>query len=235
MEIKASSADALFTSILYEFGKVEPMDGNVAYEIINANLVLTDPTRNTMTVCERKMSLKYAIAELLWYASANPEVTAIAPYSKFWRNISDDGVTVNSNYGYCIRKKFGFDQWETCKQILQNDKSSRQAVIHIKEARDIIKNPTKDLNCTIALQFLVRNNKLDLIVTMRSNDIWLGLPYDLFNFTCMQMQMAMELGIEVGTYYHNAGSLHMYKRDAIKLAGGDYNDAGTIEHNHENS
>lgn len=235
MEIKASTADTLFNTILYEFSKVEPMDGKVAYEIINANLILTDPTQNTMTVCERKMSLKYAIAELLWYNSANPNVTAIAPYSKFWKNISDDGVTVNSNYGHCIRKKFGFDQWETCKQILMNDKSSRQAVIHIKEARDIIKNPTKDLNCTIALQFLVRNNKLDLIVTMRSNDIWLGLPYDLFNFTCMQMQMAMELGIEVGTYYHNAGSLHMYKRDIEKITGGNTHVTGAIEHDCENS
>lgn len=222
MEIKANAADTLFDAILLEFGKVEPMNGNISYEIINANLVLTDPTRNTMCKCHRQMSIKYAIAELLWYNSANPDVAAIAPYSKFWKNISDDGATVNSNYGYCIRKKFGFDQWETCKQILLNDKDSRQAVIHIKEARDIIKNPTKDLNCTIALQFLVRNNKLDLIVTMRSNDIWLGLPYDLFNFTCMQMQMAMELGIEVGTYYHNAGSLHMYKRDAEKLVGGEH-------------
>ena len=153
----------------------------------------------------------------MWYNSTVNDVAAIEPYSKFWRKLSDDGVTVNSNYGYCIRKKFGFDQWERCKQILRNNSDSRQAVIHIKEARDIIANPTKDLNCTIALQFFIRNNKLDLIVTMRSNDVWLGLPYDLFNFTCMQMQMAMELGIKVGTYYHNAGSLHMYTKDAEKL------------------
>lgn len=217
MQIIESTADRLFNAIMLEFSKCEPMDGPVAYEIINANLVLTDPTHNTMCNCIRDMSLKYAIAEFLWYNSTVNDVAAIEPYSKFWRKLSDDGVTVNSNYGYCIRKKFGFDQWERCKQILRNNSDSRQAVIHIKEARDIIANPTKDLNCTIALQFFIRNNKLDLIVTMRSNDVWLGLPYDLFNFTCMQMQMAMELGIKVGTYYHNAGSLHMYTKDAEKL------------------
>lgn len=102
------------------------------------------------------------------------------------------------------------------KELLQNNPNSRQAVIHIKEARDLITHPTKDLNCTIALQFILRNNKLDLIATMRSNDIWLGLPYDLFNFTCMQIQMAMELGVEIGTYYHNAASLHLYKGDVDK-------------------
>jgi thymidylate synthase len=219
MEIKANTADQLFDAVLLQFAKSgEKTDlKNVKYELINANLILTNPTANTMCDGARGMSLKYAIAELLWYNSTNPSVKSIEPYSKFWKNISDDGKTVNSNYGYCIRKKFGFDQWEMCKQLLSNDSLSRQAVMHIKEARDIVKNPTKDLNCTIALQFFVRNNKLDLIVTMRSNDVWLGLPYDLFNFTCMQMQMAMELGIEVGTYYHNAGSLHMYERDFNKL------------------
>ena len=235
-KIVASDADALFEEVICAFvesgtlvtpDSVNTKDDDVIFELINANLVLTNPTKNTMLNYPRKMSLKYAIAELLWYNSCNTNLSAIASYSKFWQNISDDGKTVNSNYGHCIRKKFGFDQWEICKKLLQNDTKTRQAVIHIKEARNIIATPTKDLNCTISLQFFIRNNKLDLIVTMRSNDVWLGLPYDLFNFTCMQIQMAMELGIEVGTYYHNAGSLHMYYRDYKKLKEVCDNDSRT--------
>ena len=113
--------------------------------------------------------------------------------------------------------KYTFDQWKMVKQLLKNNPNSRQAVIHIKEPRDLVNRPSKDVNCTIAMQFLLRDNKLDLIVTMRSNDIWLGLPYDVFNFTCMQIQMAMELGVNIGVYYHNAGSLHMYIKDKEKL------------------
>lgn len=191
--------------------------GNICKEEINAHLILTDPTKNTMCNCKRKMPMRYAIGELIWYNSCNSSWKAIEPFSSFWKNISDDGVTVNSNYGYCIHNKFGFDQWEQTKKLLLTDPNTRQAVIHIKEPRNLIDNPTKDLNCTIALQFILRDNKLDLIVTMRSNDIWLGLPYDLFNFTCMQIQMAMEIGAEIGTYYHNVGSLHMYTRDLNKL------------------
>lgn len=216
MELIANNADELFEKALSML-KDNRVDDDAMYaELINANLVLTNPFENTMCKCARKMPMKYAIGELLWYRSKNPTWESIAPYSKFWKNISDDGINVNSNYGWCIHKKYGFDQWETCKQLLQR-KNSRQAVMHIKEARDLVNNPTKDVNCTIALQWMLRNNKLDLIVTMRSNDIWLGLPYDLFNFTCMQIQMAMELGVEVGTYYHNAGSFHIYKRDMEKL------------------
>lgn len=217
MFITADSADELFEKVVSALSDNPIEDSKMAYELVNANLQLTNPTKNTMCNCIRKMPLRYAIGELLWYNSCNPTWKAIYPYSKFWKGISDDGSTVNSNYGWCIRKKYGFDQWEMVKKLLQSNTNSRQAIIHIKEARNLLDNPTKDLNCTIALQFLLRNNKLDLIVTMRSNDIWLGLPYDLFNFTCMQIQMAMELGVDIGTYYHNAGSLHIYKEDVNKL------------------
>lgn len=217
MLITADSADELFEKVVSALSDNPVEDSKMAYELVNANLQLTNPTKNTMCNCIRKMPLRYAIGELLWYNSCNPTWKAIYPYSKFWKGISDNGSTVNSNYGWCIRKKYGFDQWEMVKKLLQENTNSRQAIIHIKEARNLIDNPTKDLNCTIALQFLLRNNKLDLIVTMRSNDIWLGLPYDLFNFTCMQIQMAMELGVDIGMYYHNAGSLHIYKEDVNKL------------------
>lgn len=216
MEIIANTADELFTATFKELTKHPIDDEYMQYEIVNANLVLTDPTRNTMCECIRKMPIRYAIGELLWYRSKQNTCDSIAPFSKFWQTVSDDGVTVNSNYGYCIHKKYDFDQWEMVKKLLIKQPNTRHAVLHIKEARNLIESPTKDVNCTIALQFLLRNGKLDMITTMRSNDIHLGLPYDVFNFTCMQIQMAMELGVEIGTYYHNAASLHMYRRDVNK-------------------
>ena len=217
MNIVASDADSLFEAVLE---KLQPVvDDKVAKEIINANLTLADPTRNTMCQCIRKMPIRYAIGELLWYDSRNNTAKAIEPFSKFWSLISEKDGTVNSNYGYCIHDKFDFDQWEYVKDILRKDPASRQAIIHIKEPRDTRTNPTKDLNCTIALQFLIRNKSLHLITTMRSNDVWLGLPYDVFNFTCMQIRMAMELGLDIGFYYHNAGSLHLYKTDVDKIEG----------------
>lgn len=215
MYIEAIDADELFTQVIAALTPVD--DEKMVAEIVNANLCLKDPTLNTMCNCIRKMPIRYAIGELIWYNSRNNTAKSIEPFSTFWSKIAEADGTVNSNYGHCIHDKFGFDQWNMVKELLKKEPNSRQAILHIKEARDIISNPTKDLNCTIALQFILRNNKLDLITTMRSNDIWLGLPYDVFNFTCMQIQMAMELGVDIGVYYHNAGSLHLYKKDANKL------------------
>ena len=195
---------------------IESRDGQVTAEVINAITVIDDPTKNIMNNDIRKLSLRYAIGEMLWYLSGNPELKAIQHYTKAWDRMSDDGETVNSNYGYIIKEAYNFNQYEYCKQLLIKDKNSRQAIIHIKVPKNTLEQPTKDLNCTVCLQFLIRENKLYCTTYMRSNDLWLGFPYDIFQFTCIQVRMAMELGLEIGSYTHIAGSLHMYKRDFDK-------------------
>lgn len=194
----------------------ESRDGAVSAEILNAVMVVEDPTKNILDTSIRKLNTRYAIGELMWYLSRNSKLQAIQNITHAWDRMSDDGIYVNSNYGECIHDKFGFDQWLYVKVLLQEFPNTRQAVIHIKEPRNTFKDPTKDLNCTCTLQFLLRENKLHLTVYMRSNDIWLGTPNDMFAFTCLQMKMAMELGVEIGTYTHIAGSLHLYTRDYEK-------------------
>lgn len=185
-------------------------DGDVVGEIINAITVIEDPTRCIMKNDIRNMPMRYAIGEMLWYISGNNNLKEIQKYTKAWDRMSDDGEKVNSNYGYCIQHKFGFNQWEYIKEKLSNDSQTRQAIIHIKEPSN---KESKDVNCTVCLQFMIRDNKLYLTTYMRSNDIWMGFPYDVFQFTAMQILLSMQLGVELGTYTHIAGSLHLYARD----------------------
>jgi thymidylate synthase len=189
-------------------------DGDIVGECINAITVIKDPTRNIMKNKIRNLSMRYAIGEMLWYLSGNNNLREIQKYSCGWDRMSDNGVTVNSNYGYCIKRKFGFDQWEFVKNELEKNPNSRRAVIHIKDASY---KESKDINCTVCLQFFIRNNKLYMTTYMRSNDLWMGFPYDVFQFTNMQVLMSMELGVELGTYTHIAGSLHLYKRNLVKV------------------
>lgn len=185
-------------------------DGGVKGEVLNAITVIKDPTRGIVQSDIRKMPMRYAVGELLWYLSGNRDLSAIQNYTKAWDRMSDNGKTVNSNYGWCIQHKYGFDQWEYVKDLLMRDLNSRQAVLHIKTADN---TPSKDVNCTVCLQFFIRDGKLHATVYMRSNDIWMGFPYDVFSFTAMQCKMAMELGVGIGTYTHIAGSLHLYERN----------------------
>lgn len=185
-------------------------DGDMVGEILNAVTIISNPTKNIMRNRIRKLPMKYAIGEMLWYMSGNKNLSEIQKYTQAWDRMSDDGETVNSNYGWCIRYKYGFDQWEYVRELLKKSPETRQAVIHIKTADNA---ESKDVNCTVCLQFFIRDGKLHATTYMRSNDIWMGFPYDVFQFTCMQILMSMELGVEIGTYTHVAGSLHLYKRD----------------------
>lgn len=215
--IQADTIDKVFEKwykILSEMNlNNESRDGDIVGEVINAITVLENPTNNIMKNKIRKLSMKYAIGEMLWYISGKPLLKEIQKYGSGWDRMSDNGVTVNSNYGYCIQSKYGFNQWEFVKNELINNPNSRRAIIHIKEASN---KESKDINCTVCLQFFIRDNKLYLTTYMRSNDLWFGFPYDVFQFTCMQILMSMELGLELGTYTHIAGSLHLYKRDYEK-------------------
>ncbi len=215
--IEVKTADDAFRHwyrlLTKNMNKEESRDGDVVGEVINATTIITDPTRN---ICSgiREMSMRYAVGELLWYMSGNKELKAIQNITKAWDRMSDDGETVNSNYGYCIVNKYGFNQLNYVIKLLQENPNTRQAVIHIKEPNN---KPSKDVNCTVCLQFFIRDNKLYLTTYMRSNDLWMGFPYDVFQFTNFQILVAMYLGIEIGTYTHIAGSLHLYERNVRKV------------------
>lgn len=107
-------------------------------------------------------------------------------------------------------------QWDTCKALLQKDPDSRQAVISIYRPGDC-GYATKDMPCTLSLQFLIRDKMLHLVVNMRSNDLWLGGLYDPFCFTALQEIMALELQLNLGVYYHHVGSFHVYEKNVPDL------------------
>jgi len=149
-------------------------------------------------------------------------------YNKRMKDYSDDGKTLNSAYGFRLKGRFVGDgcpymsQWDVAKKTLLSDSDSRRCVLHINEPEDqhdAVSEGSKDVPCTLSLQFFIRNNRLDLHVHMRSNDVMWGLTYDLFSFTLFQECMMLELrkeekfkDLQLGRYYHTAGSLHVYEQ-----------------------
>lgn len=67
--------------------------------------------------------------------------------------------------------------------------------------------------CNISVFLKVRDNKLDITVINRSNDLYLGVPYNAFVFYLLQKYIANEIGIEVGVQRHFTDSLHLYEKD----------------------
>ena len=201
--------DNVILPLLWKYKAGEKV-GNT-WEIIDSHLTL-NPYQPFLNVLNRPFKHDYLEKEHKWYMSQDLSIKGWMDDIKIWNFCAskDDKQVINSNYGWCIQSKYGFDQWEFVKKQLTDNPNTRQAVIHIKTADD---TPSKDVNCTVCLQFFIREGKLYMTTYMRSNDLWMGFTYDVFQFTCMQILMSMQLGIPLGTYTHIAGSLHLYKRD----------------------
>lgn len=181
---------------------------------------ITDIRDRIPYIPHREFSIAYMVAELVWYLSANNRTDWISNYSAFWRNISDDGTTANSAYGarifvpHPLQKVEGrpdWTQWQYLKDELKKDTDSRRAVIHIRVPQDSIL-ASKDVPCTLALQFFIRDGALHQVASMRSSDLILGIAYDIPAFTLFQELLALELGVECGSYTHISNSLHIYER-----------------------
>ena len=220
-KIIAESADDAFNQVLdalAQYGIESSPRGMKIRELINCNIVVLDPRKRIVSCPQRRFSGAYAFGELVWYLTARNDLAFMDYYSAQMKRNSDDGLTLNSAYGYRIfghHKMIPFDQWENAKRLLREDSDTRQAIIHLHTPNN---QKTKDEVCTLSLQFLIRQGKLDLIVNMRSNDLVLGFTYDAFSFTMLQEMMAVELGVELGHYFHNAGSMHIYERSFHLLA-----------------
>ena len=191
--------------------------GKKVKESLGVRFEITNPLDRIPYIPARKFSMQYVIAESLWYLSGNNQTEWIANYAPFWNNITDDGKTANSAYGARLFKENNkiaggrINQWEYIKEELKNDPDSRRAVMHIRVPDDSI-DAKLDVPCTLALQFFIRDGKLNLMVNMRSSDLILGIAYDIPAFTLFQELMALELGVELGRYIHVSNSLHVYEQ-----------------------
>lgn len=181
-------------------------------ELSPVSLVL-DENKNINIISIRDISLSYLIGELLWYFNGDYSLSFISKFSEYWKTISDDNDTCNSAYGNIVHERYNYDQLSEAIKILKDDRNSRRALINFNVPNKNRKD-TKDEICTIAVQFLVRNDKVDCHVYMRSCDLYTGFPYDYIYFTCLQHSVAKQLSLEVGSYHHTCTSLHYYNKNA---------------------
>lgn len=173
-------------------------------ELVQETIKIEMPAHNMAYIKDRKWNLLHAIVESLYIFSPVNDARVTSIFNKNMKNFSDNGITLYGDYGSRIATKIPL-----LINKLKDDNDTRQAVLTIYNSDDI-DTASKDIPCTVMLQFTIRNSKLNMHVYMRSNDLIWGMPYDVFMFTNMQMVIANEIGITCGSYYHTATSMHIY-------------------------
>lgn len=190
-----------------KYGKETAPRGMKTREIEDAVIRIKD-ARNTLPLNVNRGTVPgigaVEACQLLASVSKPKLVIEVGPA---FSNFAEDNGIFHGAYG--LRTA---GQYEEIIKRLKADPDTRQAVVTIWNPKLDLLPQKRDYPCTILHQFRIRDNKLNMTVFMRSNDVWLGAAYDFFQFTRVQLAIASILGIEPGEYTHHVGSLHIYEQ-----------------------
>ncbi len=184
-------------------------------ELLHTTISINDPVQKWVTCKNPPLSIGYALAELIWILHGCDESKTINYWNPVLPQFAGDYEEYPGAYGKRIMYRYGFNQLERVYDTLKNHPESRQAVMMIWDPRtDLPQNNgapnNHDIPCNICSMIKLREGKLEWTQVMRSNDLVLGLPYNIVQFTSIQEILASWLGVEVGTYNHISDSLHIY-------------------------
>jgi thymidylate synthase len=156
--------------------------------------------------CGRSLNTRIAAAEAVQLIGGYSDPALMMYASENFKRFTESDGTFWGAYG----ERVGRQVSEQVKKLIR-DPSTRQAVVTLWDS-DLDNQADKaDYPCTVGFGFTYRKGFLDMNVVMRSNDVWLGLPYDMFQFTQLQQSVAHCVGAATGTYTHTAWSLHIYR------------------------
>lgn len=193
-------------NVLLQHGDVTSPRGMKTREVLNVTLEVSQPWQLPLRLDNRGLNQAIGAAEaaqLIGQISVPEKMTMI---SRAFAEFMDDGL-FHGAYGPRISGGPA-----KIVRLLKDDPDSRQAVLTIHDQHRDLCSGARDIPCTLTLQYFVRHGQLYARTSMRSNDAWLGLPYDLTQFCSLQGAIAAALDLPMGRYTHTVGSLHLYEQ-----------------------
>jgi thymidylate synthase len=191
-------------------------------ELLNYSLELSDGRDRIVALANNKLRATLAVGRFVWMMAGSDRLDDIRFYessglagdrSKGVSTFSDDGLSISgSNYGQRLfRPAPGVDQVESCIRLIRDDPVTRRAAMVIYRPEDAGR-ASHDIPCTFGTVLSPRDGRLHMTVIMRSNNAWVLLPFNIFEFTLLGEIIATETDLQLGAYHHFAVSMHLYEQ-----------------------
>lgn len=211
----ATAADAAFNvpNFIYMNGGHSRSRGMACIECIWVDFNVLSPEAVPFTLEGRGLNPRYAALEIASLLGGTPVDAHQRLTAKGFAAYQDYAIQ-RGNYGVRIRT-----QLRDFVTKLMDDPGTRQAVMTIFDGNRDLHDESGDIPCTLAVQGFMRDDLFYMRTTMRSNDAYLGLPYDLMQFCALQATIAQCMDTPCGFYRHSVGSMHLYAADLEKLHG----------------
>ena len=216
-----SSADDVWMQLAREFqrpgvARIQSSRNGETKEILHVAISISDPKQRWVMSRRPAINPGFALAEVVWIMNGRRDLAFLDFWNTRYQDFVGTGPELHGAYGHRLRRHLGRDQLERAYQVLVHNPDTRQVVLQIWDSRIDMPEPdgtpvSKDVPCNVISMLKVRDGKLEWSQVIRSNDLFLGLPHNLVQFTSLQEIVAGWLDIECGTYNQISDSMHIYE------------------------
>jgi len=222
--ISAGTADELWTLAAQALldGTSREGRGGRTLELLHVGLSLSSPINRWVSARTPPINPAFSLVEAVWILAGRRDSALPTFWNPALPRYAGAGSEFHGAYGWRLRNQFGLDQIDRAVSALRSNPDTRQVVLQIWDPR--VDFPTTagvpsapDIPCNISSFLKIRGDRLEWLQVMRSNDVFLGTPHNIVQFTILQEIIAGRLGIAVGSYDVAIDSLHVYSRDLVAL------------------
>jgi thymidylate synthase len=203
--------DRTGTGTLSVFGRMYRHDLNTGFPLLTT----------------KKLHIKSIIHELLWFLQGGTNTRYLNEHGvTIWDEWATDTGELGPIYGAQWRAWRGedghvIDQVAELIAGIKANPNSRRHIInawHVSYLPDERKTATENIAagkmalapCHVMYQFWVANGKLSCMLTQRSADCFLGVPYNMASLAFLTHIVAQQCDLDVGDIVHSFGDLHLY-------------------------
>ena len=172
----------------------------------------------------KKVFFKAVVNELLWFLSGSTNINDLD--AKIWNEWALEDGSLGPVYGkqwtaWETKDGSTINQIDYVIDLLKNNPTSRRILFHgwnVEYLPDEKLTPHENVRqgkmalppCHLLYQFQVIDNKLNLMCTIRSNDLFLGHPFNTSQAALWVYMLAQQCDLEVGELIMSIGDAHIY-------------------------
>jgi thymidylate synthase len=221
--ISKHSADEAWreaATLLLESDEAVPQQSRAGdtVELLHLMLHIEDPSQRWVTSRTPAINPAFALVEVFWIAAGRQDSALPNYWNPALPRFCGAGAEYHGAYGYRLRQHFGIDQLDRIYSALASSPDSRQCVLQIWDSTvDLPRSDgtpaSPDIPCNVFALPKIRRGKLEWMQIIRSNDLFLGVPHNIVQFSALQEMLSGWLGVSPGGYYQLSDSLHVYSKD----------------------
>ncbi|GIQ63030.1 thymidylate synthase [Paenibacillus cisolokensis] len=165
-------------------------------------------------VTTKRIHIKSVVHELLWFLSGDTNIRYLQDNGvRIWNEWADENGDLGPVYGSQWRAWEGADgrRHDQIAQVVESIRRNPDSRRHLVSAWNVAEIDKMKLPpCHFAFQFYVSDGKLSCMLTMRSSDTFLGLPFNIAQYALLTHMIAQQCDLGVGEFIYSGGDVHIY-------------------------